>query len=223
MSHHSQKCVAVTDGCTNKTPEIKYSRVIIVDSFSFSALRLLAAVNEDGFECLIMRSLEEVDVLGQIGDVIFLSTRHSADLAQHIAEVRLQLAQFYPVIAVGDTGVHSTVMHSLAIGASDIVDRDPSKGDVKQVFTRLNTILSESVGQARQTWRAERKVGKLSPRERQVLALINQGQSNKEIAITLEISPRTVEIHRAKMLHRLGVTNTRAAINLAASARLKFA
>jgi DNA-binding CsgD family transcriptional regulator len=48
----------------------------------------------------------------------------------------------------------------------------------------------------------------LTPRERIVMAHIVGGASNKEVARALNISPRTVEFHRANILHKLGARNT---------------
>lgn len=45
----------------------------------------------------------------------------------------------------------------------------------------------------------------LTIRERQVLPLVANGSTSTEIALKLGISPRTVEIHRANMLHKLGL------------------
>ena len=45
----------------------------------------------------------------------------------------------------------------------------------------------------------------LTVRERQVLPLVANGSTSTEIALKLGISPRTVEIHRANMLHKLGL------------------
>lgn len=52
---------------------------------------------------------------------------------------------------------------------------------------------------------AEQRFAELSTRERQVLALIVQGLSNKEMARALELSPRTVEVHRANLFAKLQV------------------
>lgn len=48
----------------------------------------------------------------------------------------------------------------------------------------------------------------LSPREREVVAQLAQGRSSKEMARLLGLSPRTVEMHRARLLRKLGVANT---------------
>jgi DNA-binding NarL/FixJ family response regulator len=46
---------------------------------------------------------------------------------------------------------------------------------------------------------------KLSPREREVLQLLAEGKSMKEVAAVLDISPRTVEFHKYKIMEALGV------------------
>lgn len=61
----------------------------------------------------------------------------------------------------------------------------------------------------------------LSERERQVLVRLAAGQAHKEIAHELGISVRTVEVHRSRMLRRLGVRTVAEAIKLAVLAGLK--
>jgi two-component system response regulator FixJ len=47
----------------------------------------------------------------------------------------------------------------------------------------------------------------LTPREREVLGQITAGASNKEAGRTLGISPRTIEVHRARIMEKLGAKN----------------
>jgi two-component system response regulator FixJ len=47
----------------------------------------------------------------------------------------------------------------------------------------------------------------LTPREYQVLELIVNGASNKEAGRRLRISPRTIEVHRARVMEKLGAKN----------------
>jgi len=49
--------------------------------------------------------------------------------------------------------------------------------------------------------------GQLSAREREVMALMAQGLHNRHIAEKLGISPRTVEVHRARVMEKLGIHN----------------
>lgn len=53
----------------------------------------------------------------------------------------------------------------------------------------------------------------LTPREREVVNLVAEGMTSKEIARALDISPRTVEVHRAKLQKKFGVTNTNALLH----------
>lgn len=53
-----------------------------------------------------------------------------------------------------------------------------------------------------------RGFAQLTPREREVLQLISNGQSNKEAGRLLGISPRTIEVHRARVMEKLGAKNT---------------
>ncbi len=61
---------------------------------------------------------------------------------------------------------------------------------------------------------ARQRISALSRREREVLDWLSQGLSNKAIARALEISPRTVEIHRANMMDKLGATHAAEAVRL---------
>jgi len=47
----------------------------------------------------------------------------------------------------------------------------------------------------------------LSEREREIFQLIAEARSNKEVAALLDISPATVETHRARILQKLGIHN----------------
>jgi len=59
------------------------------------------------------------------------------------------------------------------------------------------------VGQLAKTRSATPSPGELSPRELDVLTLLAAGRSNKEVASTLELSVKTVDVHRANIMRKL--------------------
>lgn len=67
---------------------------------------------------------------------------------------------------------------------------------------------------------AGQRIATLTPREREVLDALVAGRANKLIATDLGISVRTVEMHRARMLERLGVHGLAEAVRLAVMATL---
>jgi DNA-binding CsgD family transcriptional regulator len=67
---------------------------------------------------------------------------------------------------------------------------------------------------------AAAKVAQLAPRQREVLAFMARGRLNKQIAWELKISEKTVKMHRAAMLERLGGVTSAEAIRLAVEAGL---
>jgi FixJ family two-component response regulator len=64
-------------------------------------------------------------------------------------------------------------------------------------------------------------IAEMTPREREVLLGLVVGETSKVIARRLAISPRTVELHRARVMERLGARTLSEAVFLAASAGLK--
>lgn len=65
--------------------------------------------------------------------------------------------------------------------------------------------------------RGRHSIERLSPREKQVLEGIARGLTNKEIGLELGISHRTVEVHRAKLMRKLNVTNLASLLAIAFS------
>ncbi len=87
--------------------------------------------------------------------------------------------------------------------ATDLVQaiRDVLKGRVYLSEPFNGEMIAEYQEKLRSS--QSRSSAQLTPRERQVLQLVAEGRSSAEVAVLLRISPRTVEIHRAHLLHKL--------------------
>jgi DNA-binding CsgD family transcriptional regulator len=71
-------------------------------------------------------------------------------------------------------------------------------------------------GQQSNGHRAElKRVQRLTPREREVLAELIAGASNKEAGRRLGVSPRTIEVHRAHIMEKLGARNAADLVRIA--------
>ncbi len=55
--------------------------------------------------------------------------------------------------------------------------------------------------------KAAKSAGALTPRQKEILRLVAQGLTNREVAHSLKISVRTVEVHRFNLMRRLRVRN----------------
>jgi FixJ family two-component response regulator len=89
--------------------------------------------------------------------------------------------------------------------------------DMSQFARRLKSIMAEAgehAARRRREVSARQSVALLSKRESEVLELLSAGCSNKEIARRLEISPRTVEIHRGNMMAKLRAGHPADAVRL---------
>ena len=64
------------------------------------------------------------------------------------------------------------------------------------------------------------RVDRLTPREREVMALVIEGRSSRDIAATLALSPKTVESHRARLMAKTGVASLAELIRLGLLASL---
>jgi two-component system, LuxR family, response regulator FixJ len=121
--------------------------------------------------------------------------------ARHIAS---------PVLIISGQGDIPMAVAAIKQGAHDFIEK-PFDGT--EVVDRIEKILKagvsnrESGQSALANWSFPR-AETLTPRERDVLLQITQGASNKEAGQHLAISPRTIEVHRARIMEKLKARNT---------------
>jgi FixJ family two-component response regulator len=122
-------------------------------------------------------------------------------------ELQLEIAKRdikLPVIFLTAYGDIPTTVRAVRAGAFDFLEKP---FEPKELIARLHAAL-ESSGAKRTEPRAgphpETLLKLLTDRERQVVAFAAKGRTNKEIARHLGISHRTVEIHRARAMHKMG-------------------
>jgi two-component system response regulator FixJ len=137
------------------------------------------------------------------------------DVQTQLRKVRSDLA----VIVMTAQGDVQTAVRAMKAGASDFLEKPYSDhallGTIEAAFR--NEIHPD---RDRDIADAVRRIATLSPREREVLDGLMAGHPNKLIAHHLGISVRTVEVHRARMMERLGMCQFAEAVRLGVMAKL---
>ena len=126
----------------------------------------------------------------------------------------------FPVIVMTGHGDVAVAVQAMKAGAVDFIEKPFEKAvllsSIEEGFSRI-----EHAGRSRA--RAEEalvRLQALTPREKDVLEGLVRGHPNKTIAYDLDISPRTVEIHRANLMSKLGVASLSEALRIAFAAGL---
>ncbi|RYE88612.1 MAG: response regulator transcription factor [Hyphomicrobiales bacterium] len=114
-----------------------------------------------------------------------------------------------PIFMIGDAPDIDLVVTAMKAGAVDVltkpIDTDHLLAAVRDALRHDVHLASLENGRRLIEVRG---FDQLTPREREVLQLITNGQSNKEAGRELGISPRTIEVHRARVMEKLGARNT---------------
>lgn len=109
-----------------------------------------------------------------------------------------------PIIFITGHGDIPMAVEAMRQGAVDFI-RKPFRD--QELLDRINEALVLEAQSRDHLARIEAmrdKVARLTPRETEVFERVANGQANKVIAIDLEISERTVEIHRSQVMHKTG-------------------
>jgi two-component system response regulator FixJ len=153
---------------------------------------------------------------------VHLAGRSGLDILNEIAAPELAA----PIFVISGQGDIPTAVQAVKRGAFDFIEK-PFRG--LAVVDRVNAAIKtrrehrdkkREMGAAARNAATERNgthtvqatvplasLASLTPREHDVLAQIAAGASNKEAGRTLRISPRTVEVHRARIMEKLGARN----------------
>ncbi|MSQ01147.1 MAG: response regulator transcription factor [Myxococcales bacterium] len=111
-----------------------------------------------------------------------------------------------PILMVSSHATVPLAVEMTRRGVTDVIEKPVDAARLRATVARL--VAAEQHARPRRlTLRKLReRLLEVTPREREVLGLLLQGLANKQVAWHLGISPRTVEIHRARAQEKLGVT-----------------
>ncbi|MCK6389961.1 MAG: response regulator transcription factor [Azonexus sp.] len=148
----------------------------------------------------------------------FLAARHAGMRGCLVLDVRMPemsglelyeklaaLGSRLPVIFVTGHGDVPMAVAALQRGACDFIEKPFHNEDLLSRIRRALTLDEENCARHARDSAIAQRLEQLTQREREVLDLVVAGKLNKQIADTLDISMKTVEAHRARVMDKMGV------------------
>ena len=202
-------------------------RILIVDDHQLAREGLKAVLSDDGFEVVgeAASGEEAVALVERLKpDVVLMDVRLGAGIDGLEATRRIAaLGLPSRVIMLSLHDMPAYVREALAAGAGGYVLKDAStaelRGAVGQVMAGQSVIplglINAVMREGARDPRPSDLLGSLTTREREVLGLVAEGRTNKEIARHLAVSPATIKAHVTAVLRKLGVNNRTQAVLMA--------
>jgi RNA polymerase sigma factor (sigma-70 family) len=121
----------------------------------------------------------------------------------------------YPIVVVTAHGDVATTRAALKAGAFDFIEKPFDDEALLKAIHAASAASAERRARAERDARFAQSLARLTPREREVLDHVLAGRHNREIAVLLAISPRTVEVYKARIMDKLDVDRLPDLIRLA--------
>lgn len=123
-----------------------------------------------------------------------------------------------PVIIMTAHGEIALAVSAMKAGALDFIEKPWAKDELLKLVDRAKRLDLDTRAEQESRALAAELVDSFTPRELQVFDELIKGASNKVIARTLDLSPRTVEFYRSNVLEKSGNTSIAALVRLAFTA-----
>lgn len=123
--------------------------------------------------------------------------------AELIQRLRTLRGDTWPVIVITGHADVPLAVQLMKAGVVDFLEKPFDPNRILEAVRGCLAVLERHGTENEAREQASMRLATLTPRERQVFDALIDGKSNKEIALILDISPRTVEIFRAKVMQKM--------------------
>jgi two-component system response regulator FixJ len=124
-----------------------------------------------------------------------------------------------PVIIMTGHGDVPLAVRAMKAGAIDFLEKPMDDSALVASITRALAAAEATINASHEAQEASSRIAALTERERQVMELMAAGRPNKIIAYELDISPRTVEIHRARVMEKMHVKSLAELVRMVVAAQ----
>ncbi|WP_238384924.1 response regulator transcription factor [Hahella chejuensis] len=131
----------------------------------------------------------------------------------------LEMGCALPVIFVTGHGDVAMAVEAMKLGAVDFVQKPYREEDLLEKVKGALAMDAEQKEALRHKEKLRQKIESLTPRELEIMEMMIEGNANKVIAIELNISQRTVEIHRSRVMQKMGTHSLAQLVQMVLAAR----
>lgn len=137
------------------------------------------------------------------------------ELQEKLAELHFSI----PVIFITGHGDVPMAVQAVKHGAADFLEKPFNDKDLLQIVQRCLEQDRQQRARQQQVDSTQSRLASLTPREREVMELVVAGKLNKLIADQLNISIKTVEAHRAKVMEKAGAQSLAELVQIVLASR----
>ncbi|HSM68186.1 MAG TPA: response regulator [Xanthomonadales bacterium] len=148
-------------------------------------------------------------------DVYLLDLRMPGTDGMELHRLMLEQGSKVPVIFITGHGDIPMAVTAIQRGAADFLTKPFEEGELLEKIEFAIGKFRAWKSEMDETQAVKQRLEGLTPREQDVLGLIVKGYSNKQAAAKLDISPRTVEIHRARVMEKTGADSIATLVRMA--------
>jgi FixJ family two-component response regulator len=123
------------------------------------------------------------------------------DLLEELAQDDSPLA----IVLISGYGDVPSTVRAMRSGAVDVLTKPPDAARLQEAVTRADALSRQQFARKQEAGHLRELYDRLTPREREVCALVARGLLNKQIAGELGASEKTVKVHRGRVMAKLEV------------------
>ena len=182
--------------------------VYVVDDDERVRIALARLLKSAGYQAQVFASgrelLTEVPHFNETATVVLTDLRmpgmDGMELAKRLAAETVPP----PIVFLTAHGDVPAAARAMKEGAVDFLEKPVREEDLFEALGRAAARSREEIARRQRLRELQERYAKLTPREREVLSLVVSGMINKEAAWELGISEKTIKVHRARVIEKMG-------------------